>query len=328
MRFIRSPYRSLDEADESPVLGAFADSYKLGKFLGDGSFAVVREGTSQTTGATVAIKCIKKSVPLRDVSAEVAFVKALDHPNVVKVHDVFVERTGYYVVMEYLRGGDLYDRLHKKGIFDEQKTRLVMHGLLQAVHHCHKRKIVHRDLKPENVLLVDDESDVAVKLADFGFAAKVGAGELIDFCGTAGYAAPEIAKGLPYGLPVDIWSLGVVMFVLLTGNLPFGTDRETFRAMCPLSPPPVWYHPYYWNNVSADCQRFLERMLVVEPECRATAEELLADPWFRSMPRVERKSERRTRFRRGSSAVVKYLQPIWKRVSSYLPRRQPQEFSL
>ena len=317
-------------ADDGPRVGSFAETYSLGEQLGDGSYATVHKATAWATGETVAVKRIKKACKLRDVRAEMAFVRSLSHPSIVSVHDFFVESDAYYVVMELVRGGDLYDRLHKKGVFPEEKVRALVYNLLTAVHHCHARKVIHRDLKPENVLLVDDDSDVHIKLADFGFAAKVSSKPLVDMCGTAGYAAPEIAKGLPYSTPVDIWSIGVIMFVLITGNLPFGTDRETFRGMCPLSRPPLWYHPYFWSVISHDAKRCLERMLVVEPGCRATADELLDDPWFFPLkaPAVEAPPLRYPRFRRSSTAFQKYVKPLWKRVSGYLPRRQAQEFTL
>ncbi|OQR82159.1 calcium/calmodulin-dependent protein kinase [Thraustotheca clavata] len=298
----------------------FRSKYTLGKVLGDGTFAHVREAAIRTTGKKVAVKCIRKSCKLREVSTEVAFLKSLSHPNIVKVYDFFVEKNGYYVVMELLEGGDLYERLHANGVFSEDATRLIVHKILLALRHCHQNNIVHRDLKPENILLTSTICDTQIKLADFGFATKVRHKALEEFCGTAGYVAPEIIKSLPYSTPVDIWSVGIIMYVLLTGNLPFGVDRNTFKEMCPLSPPPLWYQPYHWAHISDEAKHFLERMLVVEPACRATADELLKDPWLEKavptpQPDIPTKSNRRILFTKSPNVWTKFIKPTWRRLA-------------
>jgi calcium/calmodulin-dependent protein kinase I len=199
----------------------------------------VREGYHRSNGEiSYAVKCInRKKLSEEDEAAlldEVAILKEMEHFHIIRLYDFFEEPSTYYLVMERMRGGELFDRIVAKAYYNEKEARDTCKIVLDAVGHCHKHHVAHRDLKPENLLLLSDTDDSAVKIADFGFAKKVyEKNSLTTQCGTPGYVAPEILEGTPYDERADMWSVGVILYILLGGYPPFieSTQRDLFRKI-------------------------------------------------------------------------------------------------
>lgn len=255
--------------------------YEIGKLLGCGAFAKVYHGRNVLTGQSVAIKAVSKLKVLKGgftahVKREIAIMRRLRHPNVVRLFEVLATKTKIYFVMEFAKGGELFARV-SKGRFSENLSRRYFQQLITAVGYCHSRGIFHRDLKPENLLL-DDNFDLRV--SDFGLSAFTDQirpdGLLHTLCGTPAYVAPEILAKKGYdGAKIDVWSCGIILYVLTTGYLPFNDSnlmamyRKIYRGdfRCP-----KWTSP--------DLRRFLSRLLDTNPDTRITVDEILRDPWF------------------------------------------------
>ena len=266
---------------------SFSANYKLGKTLGAGTYSVVKEGVHRATGTKFAVKIVKKS-GLSDndkvaLAAEMEILKSLNHPNILELEEHFEDRSHYYLVTELLKGGELFDRLVEKEFYSEREARDLVQTLLGAIAYCHDHDVVHRDLKPENLLLKSRDDACDVKIADFGFAKYVGhsstGGGLATACGTPTYVAPEILHGFTYGKPVDVWSVGVITYVLLAGYPPFinESNSQLFKM---IRKGEYEFDSPYWDEVSLDAKRFITRMIEVNPTKRATARELLQDPWI------------------------------------------------
>lgn len=274
------PPGGLTRGDSLPE-GILFGKYELGKLLGCGAFAKVYHGRNVVTGQSVAIKAVNKLKVLKGgftahVKREIAIMRRLRHPNVVRLFEVLATKTKIYFVMEFAKGGELFAKV-SKGRFSENLSRRYFQQLITAVGYCHSRGIFHRDLKPENLLL-DDNFDLRV--SDFGLSALTDQirpdGLLHTLCGTPAYVAPEILAKKGYdGAKIDVWSCGIILYVLTTGYLPFNDSnlmamyRKIYRGdfRCP-----KWTSP--------DLRRFLSRLLDTNPETRITVDEIYRDPWF------------------------------------------------
>ncbi|KAG1338122.1 CBL-interacting serine/threonine-protein kinase 11 [Cocos nucifera] len=268
----------------SPAAKVLFGKYAVGRILGCGAFAKVYHARTAGTGQSVAIKCISKHKVLRgglasNVRNEIAAMRRLRHPHVVRLYEVLASRSKIYFVLEFAKGGELFARISAHGRLPEDAARRLFHQLVSAVAFCHARGVFHRDLKPENLLL-DDQGDL--KVSDFGLSAVVSTADgdrlFQTLCGTPAYVAPEILTKRGYdGAKVDIWSCGVILFVLAAGYLPFNDPnlmslyRKIYRGdfRCPR-----WMSP--------ELRRLLGRLLNTNPETRITVEGILADPWFRT----------------------------------------------
>jgi calcium/calmodulin-dependent protein kinase I len=245
----------------------------------------VREGVHKHSKEKFAIKCIKRSELTEEddeaIMTEVAILQQMHHPNIMTLREFFVEPEYYYLVTEFVSGGELFDRIVEKTFYTEKEARDLVKILLSAIKYCHEKDVVHRDLKPENLLLMSADDDASIKLADFGFAKTVTKDDegLVTTCGTPGYVAPEILEGTAYGKPVDIWSIGVITYILLAGYPPFHDDSQPilFRK---IRKGKYQYDSPYWDNVSDDAKDFISRMLIVDPKKRATAQDLLEHRWI------------------------------------------------
>ncbi|KAL7686053.1 putative phosphorylase kinase, gamma catalytic subunit, protein kinase-like domain superfamily [Plasmopara halstedii] len=263
---------------------SFEEQYTLGKVIGSGTFSVVRIAVHKPTGQRYAIKCIKRDgLVAEDIEAlttEVAILKQMNHPNIMILHDFFVEDKFYYLVTEYMEGGELFDRIVEKSFYNEREARDLVKLLLEAIKYCHDANIVHRDLKPENLLLTSKDDDASIKLADFGFAKRteIDNDGLVTACGTPGYVAPEILEGKPYGKTVDIWSIGVITYILLCGYPPFHDDNHN-ALFKKIKKGHFQFDSPYWDHVSDDAKDLVTQMLVVNPEKRATVDQLLTHRW-------------------------------------------------
>lgn len=206
-------------------------------------------------------------------------MKSLDHPNIVKFVESYEEPKYFFVVLEFLPGGELFDRLVKKSFYNEKEARDTVRVLCEGIKYCHDRGIVHRDLKPENLLMASPDDDANIKIADFGFATQVVGSSLTTACGTPGYVAPELVSGLPYGKPVDMWAIGVITYCLLGGYPPFDadTDKKLFRL---IKKGEYQFHPQFWDHVSTDAKDFITKLLQLNPELRYTADQALSHTWL------------------------------------------------
>jgi len=262
----------------------FNEVYKLGKQLGEGAFSVVKEGQNRQTHDSYAIKCITKAklskedeIALKD---EIDVLKDFDHQHIIRLYDVFEEPQHYYLVTEKMTGGELFDRIVQKSYYNEKEARDTCEILLQAINYCHSKKVAHRDLKPENLLLTSQSDDSDIKLADFGFAKRVKApNTLTTQCGTPGYVAAEILEGKPYDTQADMWSIGVIAFILLGGYPPFieQNQRTLFRK---IRKGQYEFHEEYWGQVSEDAKDLIRKLLVVDPANRYTSKDALANKWI------------------------------------------------
>mmetsp|Transcript_12876 Transcript_12876/g.19265 ORF Transcript_12876/g.19265 Transcript_12876/m.19265 type:complete len:362 (-) Transcript_12876:326-1411(-) len=263
---------------------SFESMYKIGKPLGEGAFSVVKEGTNKETGESFAIKIVTKAkltdedeIALKD---EIAVLKDLQHDHIIRLYDVFEEAKFYYLVTERMRGGELFDRIVSKSYYNEKEARDVCKILFEALNYCHSQNVAHRDLKPENLLLQSEDNDSDLKLADFGFAKRCSSENcLTTQCGTPGYVAPEILEGTPYGCKADMWSLGVIVYIILGGYPPFieSNQRELFRK---IRRGQYEFHEEYWGGVSADAKDLISKLLTVDPSKRFSAEEALGCKWM------------------------------------------------
>merc|ERR1719265_1089141 len=204
--------------------------YDIGHKIGSGGFSTVRIATSKTDKKECAVKIIQKKAlgsDLELVGKEIDIMRRIDHPHVIKLFDIFETSSHIYMVLELVTGGELFDRIVERGFFSEQDARAVIRCMLSAVDYLHKENIVHRDLKPENLLCTSRESDVDVKLADFGLSTVFDAQTILSTtCGTPGYVAPEVLMQRGYGKEVDLWSIGVIAYILFCGFPPFYSEDQ------------------------------------------------------------------------------------------------------
>ncbi|KAJ8414555.1 hypothetical protein AAFF_G00037570 [Aldrovandia affinis] len=260
--------------DELPHIG----NYRLLKTIGKGNFAKVKLARHILTGREVAIKIIDKTqlnpTSLQKLFREVRIMKGLNHPNIVQLFEVIETDKTLYLIMEYASGGEVFDYLVSHGRMKEKEARAKFRQIVSAVHYCHQKNIVHRDLKAENLLL---DADSNIKIADFGFSNEFTLGNKLDtFCGSPPYAAPELFQGKKYDGPeVDIWSLGVILYTLVSGSLPF--DGQNLKELRERVLRGKYRVPFY---MSTDCEGILRRFLVLNPTKRCTLEQIMKDKWM------------------------------------------------
>ncbi|XP_029625569.1 serine/threonine-protein kinase MARK2 isoform X8 [Salmo trutta] len=262
-------------ADEQPHIG----NYRLLKTIGKGNFAKVKLARHVLTGKEVAVKIIDKtqlnSSSLQKLFREVRIMKLLNHPNIVKLFEVIETEKTLYLIMEYASGGEVFDYLVAHGRMKEKEARAKFRQIVSAVQYCHQKCIVHRDLKAENLLL---DADMNIKIADFGFSNEFTMGNKLDtFCGSPPYAAPELFQGKKYDGPeVDVWSLGVILYTLVSGSLPF--DGQNLKELRERVLRGKYRIPFY---MSTDCENLLKKFLILNPTKRGSLEQqIMKDRWM------------------------------------------------
>jgi len=252
--------------------------YEIIKTLGEGSFGKVKLAVHRVSGQKVALKIInRRKLQTRDMAGrierEIQYLQLLRHPHIIKLYTVITSPSEIIMVLEYA-GGELFDYIVNHGRMTEDKARRFFQQIVCAVEYCHRHKIVHRDLKPENLLL---DEHLNVKIADFGLSNIMTDGNFLKTsCGSPNYAAPEVISGKLYAGPeVDVWSCGVILYVLLCGRLPF--DDEYIPALFKKIQQGSFQIPSY---LSPGAVKLIRRMLVVSPVSRMTIADIRQDPWF------------------------------------------------
>ncbi|XP_066999818.1 serine/threonine-protein kinase GA29083 isoform X3 [Anabrus simplex] len=272
--------------------------YQVGPVIGDGNFAVVRHCIDRSTGIEYALKIIDKSKcsgKEHMIESEVAILRRVRHPNIIRLIEEHDSPTELYLVMELIKGGDLFDAIAAATKFSEKEASIMIRNLTSALFYLHNLQIVHRDIKPENLLVeVDPLGTKLLKLADFGLAQKV-TEPLYTVCGTPTYVAPEILAESGYGLKIDVWAAGVILYILLCGFPPFvsatNDQEELFdRILCghyEFSSP-------YWDDISHSAKDLITHMLQVQPELRFSSEDVLDHIWLAEAGGAEQLKVHRT----------------------------------
>ncbi|GLT26207.1 hypothetical protein SLA2020_012890 [Shorea laevis] len=255
--------------------------YELGRTIGEGTFAKVKYARNMETGESVAAKILAKSTILKhrmvdQIKREISIMKIVRHPNIVRLHEVLASRMKIYIILEFVSGGELFDKIVHQQKLPENECRGYFQHLIDALAHCHSKGVYHRDLKPENLLL---DSYGNLKVSDFGLSAlaQQGVGLLQTTCGTPNYVAPEVLGNQGYdGAAADVWSCGVVLFVIMAGYLPFNdTDLPTLYKKINAAEYscPIWFSP--------GARSLIQKILDPNPQTRIQIDGIRKDPWFR-----------------------------------------------
>lgn len=265
----------------------FLARYEIGATVGVGGFAVVKKGKDKKTGQPVAIKVVDKSryaTGDNSLQREIQVLCKVQHPNCISLFAVYITPRKVYLVTELVTGGELLDRVTEKGNYSEKDASDLIRQVLEGVAYLHSQGIVHRDLKLENMLMVDRTDKSAIKIADFGLSKFFAPGTVLStMCGSPQYVAPEILGisdgNQAYSPAVDMWSMGVILFILLSGYSPFDDENDAvlfekikkgeYDADDPI-----------WDNVSVPAKDLVARLLVVDAKHRLTAQQALQHPWM------------------------------------------------
>jgi len=278
----KKPTASSSIGSGSKSAGKVTDKYTIGKELGRGGFSIVKEGTPIAGGVKVAIKIIKKNDAGEDdltlLQREIDIMSKLHHKNIIQLVEVFDDTDSIYLILELVTGGELFDQIVTRGSYSERDAAAICKQILEAVQYMHSNGIAHRDLKPENLLVSGTDND-QIKVTDFGLSKDFGEAALSTSCGTPDYVAPEVLRGAPYDNSVDIWSIGVITYILLCGFPPFygNSDQEIFEKILKAE---YDFPADSWDPVSDDAKDFIKGILILNAAKRPTAAEALQHPWM------------------------------------------------
>ncbi|XP_046760593.1 death-associated protein kinase 3 isoform X2 [Gallus gallus] len=276
------------------------DFYEMGEELGSGQFAIVRKCRERKTGVEYAAKFIKKrrlsssrrGVSREEIEREVDILREIQHPNIITLHDIFENKTDVVLILELVSGGELFDFLAEKESLTEEEATQFLKQILDGVHYLHSKRIAHFDLKPENIMLLDKNvPNPRIKLIDFGIAHKIEAGnEFKNIFGTPEFVAPEIVNYEPLGLEADMWSIGVITYILLSGASPFlgETKQETLTNISAVN---YDFDEEYFSSTSELAKDFIRRLLVKDPKKRMTIAQSLEHPWIKVIKRRNVRNE-------------------------------------
>ncbi|XP_033986105.1 serine/threonine-protein kinase DCLK2 isoform X1 [Trematomus bernacchii] len=267
-----------------PPASAISEKYKIGKVIGDGNFAVVKECVERSTGKEFALKIIDKAKCTGKehlIENEVAVLRRVKHPNVIMLIEEVDTPSELYLVMELVKGGDLFDAITSSAKYTERDARVMVYNLAAALKYLHSSSIVHRDIKPENLLVFEyPDGTKSLKLGDFGLATVV-EGPLYTVCGTPTYVAPEIISQSGYGLKVDIWAAGVITYILLCGFPPFRSENNMQEDLFDqILLGRLEFPSPYWDNITDSAKELIGKMLQVNAEARYSAQDILSHPWL------------------------------------------------
>ena len=271
------------------------DKYEVKQKIGKGKFGLVKCGLNKETKKPVAIKIMaKKNMDKSDLElakVEIDILKIGQHPNIIKLYDIYENESYIYIIMEYCSGGDLLSYFeYNEYELPETKVCEIIHKLSMAIYYLHSYGIVHRDLKPENILMTDLSPQADIRLLDFGLSKIIGNEEkCTEPYGTLSFVAPEVLQGKPYDKSVDLWSIGIITFLLLCGYLPFDdkhSEREIARQTIQ---DPVPFEEKIWKQYSPEAKTFVDGLLQKKPEKRYSIKEVLEHPWIKKMDKVPEK---------------------------------------
>lgn len=278
------PSSEAETMDEPPVPTSISERYKVGRTLGDGNFAVVRECVEKSTSREFALKIINKEKcggKEHVIQNEVSILRRVKHPNIVLLIEEMDTPTELYMVMELVKGGDLFDAITSSNKYTERDASSMIFNLASAIKYLHSHHIVHRDIKPENLLVYEHQDGTkSLKLGDFGLATTVN-GPLFAVCGTPTYVAPEIIAEKGYGVKVDIWAAGVITYILLCGFPPFRSGEEQEELFQQILHGRFEFPSPHWDGISAAAKGLISGMLQLDEQQRFSAVEVLEHPWVK-----------------------------------------------
>ncbi|XP_055857788.1 calcium/calmodulin-dependent protein kinase type 1 isoform X2 [Episyrphus balteatus] len=259
------------------------DKYNLQGLLGTGAFSEVRLAESKDNpGQHYAVKIIdKKALKGKEDSLEneIKVLRRLTHPNIVQLLETYEDKSKVYLVMELVTGGELFDRIVEKGSYTEKDAADLIRQVLEAVDYMHEQGVVHRDLKPENLLYYSADEDSKIMISDFGLSKMEDSGIMATACGTPGYVAPEVLAQKPYGKAVDVWSIGVISYILLCGYPPF-YDENDANLFAQILKGEFEFDSPYWDEISDSAKHFIQNLMCVNVEKRYTCKKALAHAWI------------------------------------------------
>jgi len=274
-------FRPLNSARAKMSIHRLQLEYDVGEKIGSGSYGIVVKARSKMTGEIVAIKIIKRTMLTNEIllEREIQVMKSITHPNIIRLIDVFDDSSTVCIVMELINGGDLFDKIQERQHFSEQDASSVIRQILEAVRYLHDHNIAHRDLKVDNILCSNENHDFHIYVADFGLSRFFSDDAMmISRVGSVEYAAPEILLGQPYSKACDLWSIGVVTYILLTGMFPFSDPSPTVLME------KITHCIYKWEDnleISDTVRDFVAHLLYTDPNRRVTAEQALEHPWIK-----------------------------------------------
>ncbi|TPX68139.1 hypothetical protein CcCBS67573_g07281 [Chytriomyces confervae] len=259
------------------------EKYELGETLGTGAFSDVKVAKERATGNRYAIKIVDKSKCKGKegmIETEVSILMRVRHENIVQLYEMYEIDSKIYLVMELVTGGELFDEIVGRGKYSEPDAAKIVHRILLAVNYLHSLGIAHRDLKPENLLLSDKTADAKIMISDFGLSKIFNDDEVMrTACGTPGYVAPEVLKRQGYGREIDLWSLGVITYILLCGYPPF-YDQNNVELFKQIMTGKFEFDRPWWDNITENAKDFIRRLLVLDPQQRFTARQALNHPFI------------------------------------------------
>ncbi|XP_076294793.1 calcium/calmodulin-dependent protein kinase I isoform X2 [Lasioglossum baleicum] len=229
-----------------------------------------------------AVKIIdKKALKGKEDSLEneIKVLRRLTHPNIVQLLETFEDKQKFYLIMELVTGGELFDRIVEKGSYTEKDASGLIRQILEAVDYMHEQGVVHRDLKPENLLYYSPDEDSKIMISDFGLSKMEDSGIMETACGTPGYVAPEVLAQKPYGKAVDVWSIGVISYILLCGYPPFYDENDAV-LFAQIIKGEFEFDSPFWNDISDSAKDFIQKLICVNVEERYTCKQALAHPWI------------------------------------------------
>lgn len=280
------------------------EKYTLKEMLGTGAFSEVRLAESKEDGTMFAVKIIdKKALKGKEDSLENEIKvlrrfsqsvhnrlddtndinckdkERLTHSNIVQLIETFEDKHKVYLVMELVTGGELFDRIVEKGSYTEKDASMLIRQVLEAVDYMHEQGVVHRDLKPENLLYYSRDEDSKIMISDFGLSKMEDSRTMATACGTPGYVAPEVLAQKPYGKAVDVWSIGVISYILLCGYPPF-YDENDANLFAQILKGDFEFDAPYWDDISDSAKDFIRHLMCVDPAKRYTCKQALAHEWI------------------------------------------------
>lgn len=295
--------------------------YKVKEKLGRGAFAIVRRAVRKSDNVQFALKVVRKKgmdeYNLKALEQEVNIMNNLDHPNIVRLHDLYDTPNHLHMIIDLLSGGELFERILDKGHFSEKDAAHIITQVAEALNYLHSKKIVHRDLKPENLLFANTEDDT-IKLVDFGLAKK-NVTPLTTPCGSPAYVAPEVLERQAYGCEVDWWSLGVILYILLCGFPPFHDEMNNLKRLYRKIRKGLTGNSFpspYWDKISDEAKDLVKKLLTVDPKKRGNGETIMNHPWTKTNSTATIVTDQlkhhslRQRMKRGVNTILAVLRMV------------------